>query len=334
MRRAAVIIAALLLLLSAQSCGRTEKKAEFFAMDTYMTVRAYGGGDAVSDAEKLIFELEKKLSVTDTESEISRLNCEGETEVSKETAELISEALSLCDRTGGALDISVYPVTRAWGFTTGEYRIPSDEELETLLKLTDYKKITVEGGLVRIGGGMLIDLGAVAKGYAGDSAVKLLRERGVTSALLNLGGNVQCLGRKPDGSLWKIGIQNPLGSGYIGVLECEDRAVVTSGGYERYFEEGGRTYWHIMDPKTGAPARSGLISVTVVGESGLKSDGLSTALFVMGKEKAASLWREIGGFEAIFVSESGEISVTEGLVSSFTVSDGYSVSEVIYRNEN
>ncbi|MBQ1768126.1 MAG: FAD:protein FMN transferase, partial [Oscillospiraceae bacterium] len=230
--------------------------------------------------------------------------------------------------------ISVYPVTRAWGFTAGEYRVPQEAELEKLLRLVDYTKVTVSGDTVSLGEGMLIDLGAVAKGYAGDRVTELLRSHGVKSAIINLGGNVQCLGRKPDGSRWKIGVQDPAGSGYVGVIEAEDEAVVTSGGYERYFELDGKTYWHIIDPSDGRPADSGIISVTVVGASGLACDGLSTALFVMGKEKASELWRENGGFEVVFVSESGEIIITEGLSGRFTPSGGREVSEVIRRNEN
>ena len=334
MKRAAALFAALVMLITAQSCASSEKTADFFAMDTYMSIKAYGGGDAVERAETLVFELERKLSATDGASEISAVNSAGSAKVSQETAELVTSALSLCELSGGALDISVYPVTRAWGFTTGDYRVPQEAELEELLRLVDYTKVTVSGDTVTLGEGMLIDLGAVAKGYAGDRVTALLRSSGVKSALINLGGNVQCLGRKPDGSRWKIGVQDPSGSGYVGVIEAEDEAVVTSGGYERYFELDGKTYWHIIDPSDGRPADSGIISVTVVGASGLACDGVSTALFVIGKEKASELWRENGGFEVVFVTESGEIIITEGLSGRFTPSGGREVSEVIRRNEN
>lgn len=333
MRRSAAIIAVLIMLLTVSSCANSEKTAEFFAMDTYMSVKAYGG-DAVDEAEALVFELERKLSITDGLSEISAVNEAGSAQVSQETAELVASALGLCELSGGALDISVYPVTRAWGFTAGEYRVPQEAELEKLLRLVDYTKVTVSGDTVSLGEGMLIDLGAVAKGYAGDRVTELLRSHGVKSAIINLGGNVQCLGRKPDGSRWKIGVQDPAGSGYVGVIEAEDEAVITSGGYERFFVEDGKTYWHIIDPSDGRPADSGLLSVTVVGKSGLACDGLSTALFVMGAEKAAALWRENGGFEAVFVTENGDIIITEGLSGRFTTSGGRKVSEVIRRNEN
>ena len=204
------------------------------------------------------------------------------------------------------------------------------EEAQALLAHVDYTKIDFDRkqSAVTLPPDMEIDLGSVAKGYTGDQILSLLREADVTSALLNLGGNVQALGSKPDGSPWRIGVQNPLGDGYIGVLEVTDQAVITSGGYERYFVEDGKTYWHIIDPATGAPAHSGLISVTIIGGSGLMCDGLSTALFVMGLEDAAQFWRETGNFEAVFVTEDGQITITEGLTDRFSLEDESPFDEV------
>lgn len=302
-----------------------------FAMDTVMELKIYGTGELLSSAEARIKELEAKLSVTDENSEIYAVNRDGSGTLSGDTAELLGKALELCGRTEGALDLSIYPVVRAWGFTTGEYGVPEPETLQELLPHVDYTKIVFEEEerRVTLEPGMEIDLGSVAKGYTGDQLVSLLREGGVTSAWLNLGGNVQVLGSKPDGSPWRIAIQSPFGDGYVGVLEISDQAVITSGGYERYFEEDGQTYWHIMDSATGAPARSGLVSVTIVGDSGLLCDGLSTALFVMGLEKAADFWRENGGFEAVLVREDGETFITEGLEDRFSIlNQGAGLGEV------
>ncbi len=292
-----------------------------FAMDTVMELTIYGGEDLLSAARERIEELEAKLSVTREGSEIYAVNHGGGT-LSADTADLLRRALELCGRTNGALDLSIYPVVRAWGFTTGEYRVPGRGELEKLLAHVDYTRISWEGsGKVSLPDGMEIDLGSVAKGYTGDQVIALLRENGVTSALLNLGGNVQALGAKPDGSPWRVGVRDPLGDGYVGILEVADRAVITSGGYERYFVEEGQTYWHILDPATGVPARNGLASVTVVGESGLVCDGLSTALFVMGLEDAADFWRKSDDFEAVLVTEDGQIHITEGLEDVFVLPD-------------
>ena len=175
---------------------------------------------------------------------------------------------------------------------------------------------------------MEIDLGSVAKGYAGQLVAQMLRDNGVQSALLDLGGNVQTVGSKPDGSPWKIGIKDPQGEEVMMVLYIKDQAVVTSGGYERYFEQDGQTYWHIMDPFTGRPADNGLISVTIVGDEGVVCDGLSTALFVMGLEKAADLWAQSGDFEAVFVTASGEVYITEGLRDRFALTEQYADTPV------
>lgn len=299
--------------------------AAVFAMDTVMNLTVYGDEAILKSAEERILQLEAMFSVTDTASEIYTLNHTGGCVLSEETGELLSQALALCERTNGALDISIYPVVRAWGFTTGSYQVPSDEELAALLEEVDYTKVRYDpaGGTAQLPADMEVDLGSIAKGYTGDQLILLLREGGIASALINLGGNVQTLGHKPDGSAWRVGVRDPASDGYIGVLETADKAVITSGGYERYFEQDGAVYWHIIDPATGRPAQSGLISVTVVGDSGALCDGLSTSLFVMGLEDAAELWRASDDFEAIFVDENGNITITEGLEGSFSLSESY-----------
>ena len=318
----AFLLAPLLLLpygcAPAQPLERT-----FFAMDTVMTLRLYEGGDenTLDQAEARVRELEGLWSVTDGASEISTLNHDGSAELSPETAELLGAALDMCRRTDGALDISTYPVLRAWGFTTGEYSVPGGEAIAALLPLVDYGRVALEAGAAALPPGMEIDLGSVAKGYTGDALAALLKQGGAASALLDLGGNIQAVGSKPDGSPWRVAIRDPAGDGNIGVVEVVDQAVVTSGGYERYFEEDGVRYWHIIDPATGWPARSGLASVTVVGESGLLCDGLSTALFVMGREGALEHWRQHRDFEAVLVSEDGSVTITAGLEGRFTPAD-------------
>lgn len=297
--------------------------AELFAMDTIMKLTVYGPNaqKAAEAASKRIQELESLLSVTDENSEICRANHSNGTPVtlSADTAGLLARALELCSSTGGASDVTILPILRAWGFTTGTYRIPDKQELEELLKLVDYRKVSLEGDILTLPENMQLDLGAVAKGCTGDHLMNLLKNTGIASAIVELGGNVQALGAKPDGSPWRVGIQSPEGNGYTGVLEVIDRAVVTSGGYHRYFEQDGTAYWHILNPADGAPARSGLTSVTIVAEEGVTCDALSTALFVMGKEGAASYWREHGGFDFILIDEAGSVTITEGLSDSFSL---------------
>ena len=289
-----------------------------------MTLTVYGGeADALAAARDRVLELESRLSVTDPDSEIATLNRDGTAALSPDTAELLGKALSLCARVDGALDVTIYPVVKAWGFTTGDYTVPDEAALSALLEKVDYTKVRLEGDTASLPAGSEIDLGAVAKGWTGDELAALLREEGVKSALLELGGNIHTVGSKPDGSDWRVAVRDPGDpEGYIGVVSVSDKAVVTSGGYERYFEEDGVRYWHIMDPRTGAPARSGLASVTIVADSGLYADGLSTALFVMGAEGALDYWRAHRDFEVVLVSEDGSVTVTAGLARAFALSAG------------
>ena len=327
---AALLSAAFLLTGCSGAPAQGPESATFFAMDTAMDFTVYGDAALLDEAETLIGSLEEQVSVTDEHSDIYAIDHTGSGSLSGNAAELMAQALELCRRTGGALDISVYPIVRAWGFTTGSYQVPDEETIQSLLPLVDYTQIQYDAatGVVTLPEGMEIDLGSVAKGYAGQLAAQMLREHGVQSALLNLGGNVQTVGAKPDGSPWQIGIKDPQGEDAMMVLSVEDQAVVTSGGYERYFEQDGQTYWHIMDPSTGHPADSGLLSVTIVGDEGVVCDGLSTALFVMGLEKAADLWAQSGDFEAVFVTASGEVYITEGLRDRFALTEQYADTPV------
>jgi len=309
------------------TAGQTETERTVYAMDTYLTVRAYGDASdntseaildrVLDDALKEVEALEKKLSVTIETSEIAKANATGSAALSTVTAELLTRALELCEETDGALDITVYPLVRAWGFTTGETRVPGEEEIRELLPYVDYRRVAL-GYSVTLEDGMAIDLGSVAKGFACDKMARRLKD--VTgSALIDFGGNICAIGAKPDGSDWRIGVRSPEGNDLLGVLSVRDRFVVTSGGYERCFTDAdGNLRWHIIDPKTGYPARNGLLSVTVVGTKGIRCDALSTALFVMGTEKAIGFWREKGDFGMILVTDDGRLLVTPDLAKTFT----------------
>ncbi len=317
------------LLLTLCACGQAPaeaKTSQLFAMDTVMDLTVYTEADSLmEDAARLVSRLERSLSTTDSHSEIYKANTTGSAALTDSTSQLLDRALGFCEKTDGALDLSIYPVVRDWGFTTDSYQIPSQSELSSLLQNVDYTRIIYSSDqkTVSLPQGMEIDLGSVAKGYTSDRLIQLFRENGVASALLNLGGNVHTLGTKPDGSLWRIGIQDPLGDSYLGVLSTADQAVITSGGYERFFEgEDGTVYWHIIDPKTGYPAKNGLISATAIGSEGVYCDALSTALFIMGPEKAIAFWREHQDFEAILVSEEKEVFISPGLAGSFQLTEG------------
>lgn len=300
-----------------------------FAMDTLMSFTAYGpqGEAAVEIAAQEVVRLDGLLSVTGENSQIWALNhAQGEpVKLGEDAIALLTAAQSLGQATDGALDVTMYPLVKAWGFTTGSYQIPDEDTISALLEHTGYEAIAIDGDTVTLPQGMEVDFGALAKGYAGEKCVKLLREQGVTSAILRLSGNIQTIGAKPDGSAWRIAIRDPESadsSGYLGVLELVDQAAVTSGNYERFFEQDGVRYCHIIDPATGAPTQNSLTSVTIVGDSGTVCDGLSTALFVMGRDRALDYWRSNSGFEAILVEQDKNVWITPGLADQFKLAEG------------
>lgn len=329
-----IILLAFALLLGGCSAQPEPQKLSFVAMDTFMTVTAYGADDGLmTGIREKIEDLEALFSVTREDSEIYALNNTGHTGLSDDTLTLMTRALEICRLTGGALDISVYPVVRAWGFTTGEYRVPDQAEIDALLADVGYESIELDGNEARLPEGMMVDLGSIAKGYTGDVLAAMLKDGGVSSALMDLGGNIQTVGMRPDGEKWRVGVQDPFGDSYVGVLSIADKAAVTSGGYERYFiADDGTRYCHIIDPATGRPAQSGIASVTVTAESGTYCDGLSTSLFVMGLEDGSELWRGRGDFDAVFITDSGDLYITEGLEGNFEPEDGVTVN-IIRRDE-
>lgn len=308
----------------------------FIAMDTYISLTLYGesGEKASAECKKEIERLEAMFSVTDENSEISLINnAQGaKTTVSAETAELIDFALKAGDISGGCLDITVYPVVREWGFTTGEYKVPDPDSLSELLKNTGYEKVILENNALTLPPDGKIDLGAVAKGYAGDKAIEILKNNGIVSGLISLGGNIQTIGGKPDGTPWNVAVRDPFSEDNFGILKIKDRAIVTSGNYERFFEENGKIYHHIIDPSDGYPADNGIVSATVIGDKGALCDALSTAVFVMGTEKSEELWRSRGDFEMILVTDEKEIFITEGIYDSFENTSDMEM-KVIYKKQ-
>lgn len=323
------MMAAILLTLSGCAAEQKPVEASLLAMNTYMTFTAYGENaqSALDESTELIETAESLWSVTDQASEIHQANHSGgqPVSVSEETAALISFALEMAKQTNGALDPTIYPVLMAWGFTTDSKQVPSQQQIDTLLEQVDYTKIQLDGTTLTVPEGMQLDLGAVGKGYTADLVAEVLRKHGITSALISLGGNIHAIGSKPDGSDWRIGIRAPWESGNLGILKISDAAVVTSGGYENYFEDdAGNVYWHILNPATGYPADSGVQSMLIVGPEGKRCDALSTALFVMGPEEAEAYWRKNGGFEMLMVTDEHEILLTEGIARRFTLNEGRS----------
>ncbi len=256
MRRIAAALAALMMFAVLTACASPARQKTVFAMDTVMTLSASGRGakKALDEAEKELFALEAQLSRTREGSDVSRVNSAdgAPVSVSDGTAALLEAAERCRALTGGAFDITVAPVMSAWGFTAKNFRVPSAGEIEELLALVDGSRVRTEGDTVTLDAGQSVDLGGIAKGYASDRIEAILRERGVSSAMIALGGNVYLHGVKQDGSLWRVGIQDPEDpAALVGVLTLRDAYAITSGGYQRYFEENGVRHHHIIDPAAG-----------------------------------------------------------------------------------
>ena len=308
-----------------------------FAMDTYMTLTAFGenAAAALDIAEEEIISLDKLLSTGNSDSEIHKLNEAGSGRLSDVSAYLLKRSLEANAITDGAFNPLIYPLMEEWGFTDDDHHVPDQDVIDSLLTLLDVSEIDFDEqtGDISFGlDGMKIDFGGIAKGYTSSRIMDIFSENGVSSAVISLGGNVQVLGTKTDGSLWRVAIRDPEdASGYIGILETGDKAVITSGGYERFFEEDGIVYHHIIDPATGYPASNGLISVTIVSSDGTLADALSTAVYVAGLESGTDIWRENADkFEMILMTDNKDVYVTEGIADHFS-SSAYDIN-VITRN--
>lgn len=323
-----------LLLFLLPGCAQTQAEPtirNFFAMDTVMSIQVYGpeSETAADAAVSEVNQLEKLFSRTLDKSDIAQLNaCAGDgtaVSLSPETVALLSKAQENSSATAGAFDPTIAPVMDAWGFGTSKdtFRVPSSTELSSLLPLVNYTalKLNAQTNTAQLESpGMEVDLGGIAKGYAADRLVSLLNDSGITSALLNLGSStVTALGNRPDGTPWRIALRDPQQEDQqLLILELSDQALSTSGGYERFFEENGVTYHHILDPETGYPAQSGLLSVTIVAKNGAMADAWSTALYVLGPERALELWRARDDFECVLCCSDGTVLVTEGLEDALT----------------
>ena len=319
-----------LLLLSLAACGGAADSGgqrTVYTMDTVMSLTIYdeNAGGALDAAEQVLRDLNDLLDRHSETSAVSALNRDG-TIYSPPLAELTETALAVNAATDGAFDPTVAPVLDAWDFTGSAPRVPAEDELSALLARVGAENVGVSDGVIALANGAQLDFGGIAKGFAGDEVRRTLEELGVSSAVIDLGGDVGVLGAKPDGGDWRIAVKDPADSSrFLGVLSVSDRFVVTSGAYERGFERDGVRYHHILDPKTGRPAQSGLVSVTVVCESGVWADALSTACFVLGEEESLALRDRLAAedaadFELILVTDDGRVRCTDGLKDRFAPS--------------
>ena len=321
MKRLICLLLCGLTLLSLTGCGAPKTETlDIFAMDTYMSLVAIGDGasDVLQACSNEINTLEQRLSRTIETSSVAQLNANGSAQLDDDTAALLQAALQYSAETGGTFDVTIAPLVELWGITGDDPRVPAQSEIDALLPLVGGEHVHMDDA-VTLDAGCSVDLGGIAKGYASQQVADILRAHGITSAVVSLGGNVYVCGSKPDGTPWNVGIQDPAGSGYAAMVSLTDRFAVTSGGYQRYFvAEDGTVYRHILDPRTGRPADSDLLSVTIISDDGTAADAYSTALYVMGEQEAVSFWRAHGGFELILITADGRLLYTPGLSDAIT----------------
>ncbi len=290
-----------------------------FYFDTVVRISFYtdGDGEALMDhCMQMCDAFEKTFSRTDETSELYAVNHRSgsRVEVSEGIARLVSVGLAYYEKSGGKFDITVAPLSDLWDFKSEDAKAPKKEQIAEALAKVDASKVHVDGNtLVFDSPDTMLDLGALAKGYAADQIKAYLTGEGVTSGLINLGGNVLAIGSRPDGEKWRIGVQRPFaGRGEtVTVLEVADQTVVSSGIYERYFEQDGHIYHHILDPENGYPTQGDLEEVTVICDSSLEGDALSTACLAVGSDAAWDLIRETQDAQAVFVFRGGEVRSTE-----------------------
>lgn len=307
-----------------------ESKTDF-VLDTACTITVYGGAPkgTLERAFAVLKHVNRTMTIDGKDSElidVNRAAGEHPVKISGETYRVIKDGLRYSNLTRGAFDITVGPLVKLWAIGRGGDTVPPEPKIRHALSLVNHSDVVLndaDHSVFLTRKGMVIDLGGIAKGYAGQAVDELLSKAGVKHAIIDLGGNIIALGTKVDGSLWRIGIQDPnrARGNYIGVVSVENKAVVTSGKYERYFIYKGKRYHHILSTKTGYPVENGISSVTIISSNSTTADALSTSLFLLGVQKGISLIDSISQTEAIIVTEDKKIYTSGGLHEKFRITD-------------
>ncbi len=323
--------AALIILLSGCQSSAKYIYTQFFSMDTVIELQS-DSDSGTDEVEKYTSELEKNISASIADSEISKLNATGYASLSPEIYSMLEKAAYVSDITDGAFDLCSGALVKLWNITSENPKIPSDEDIKNALKSCGAEKLTLHDGKSELKNKSAVDPGGFAKGYAAQKCIEILKNNGVKNAMISFGGNVAVTGSSENNAKdgkngWNIGIKNPDNtSGIIGYTRLCDTVIAVSGDYERYFEKDGVRYHHIFDTKTGYPADSSLRSAAVICDDGLYADAFSTALFVMGPRKALEFYnKKLIGFEAVLICGDGTVYITDGLYGDF-ISDGNAVN--------
>ncbi|MBI9102766.1 MAG: FAD:protein FMN transferase [Spirochaetales bacterium] len=302
-----------------------------FLLGTVIRLKIYGSEDPelFNDIFKQISEYESLLSVNIEDSQVAAVNRAAGLEsvnVDSRVMDVVLQGLEYSKLSEGRFDITIGPLVDLWHIGHEDARIPEEAEIESVLPLIDYTSVLVDPGSEMISlpePGMSMDLGGIAKGYIADRISEMLIKAGRESALINLGGNVLVVGSKPDGTPFRIGVQNPDSDRgeYLGIVSVESKSVVSSGAYERFLEVDGKTYHHILDPFTGYPVETDIDQVTIISERSVDGDGLSTTVFTLGRDKGMALIESIEGVDAILITADKKVFLSEGLSDSFSLTD-------------
>ncbi|MCE5257381.1 MAG: FAD:protein FMN transferase [Spirochaetaceae bacterium] len=335
---ATACVCALLLISGCAGKPQAEINRTDFVLGTVCSIQlSSGGSDKTADA---IFarlrQIDDTMSANKDGTEIAAVNAAAGKKavtVSADTFYVISKALEYAKKTNGAFDPTVGPLVKLWNIGNEGAKVPAAKDIKAMLALIDYRKVEMDPAKLTVRlpvAGMRLDLGAIAKGYAADEAVKILKAQKVKSAIIDLGGNIFVYGKKKDGSPWMVGIQNPYSDRgeYIGLVTGHQMTVVTSGVYERYFIENGKRYHHILDTKTGFPVDNGLVSVSIVTDSSIDADALSTSVFALGLDKGMEFVKSLQGVYAIFIDEKDRVYLSPGANNVFKLTDSkFTLSE-------
>ncbi|MBE6067575.1 MAG: FAD:protein FMN transferase [Clostridium lundense] len=330
----ASIIAAFSLTFILSSCSSESNKEvikQNYLLGTVVEVKAYGKNaeKATEEAMKKIAEVDDKMSVTKPTSEISLINKnagKAYVKVSDDTFYVIKKSLEYSKLSKGAFDITIGPLSSLWGIGTDKANLPKDSDIKERLKLINYNDVLIKEDTKEVklkNPNQAIDLGGIAKGYTADLVKDILEKNKIKTAFINLGGNVLTVGKKLDGSLWNIGVQDPLKERgeYFAIAKVGNKSVVSSGNYERFFMKDGKRYHHILNTKTGYPSESGIIATTIISDKSVDGDALSTSTFVLGVDEGMKLIESLDGVEAVFITADKKVYYTSGLKDHFKITN-------------
>jgi len=310
----------------------SEAERTFFVLGTLVNLKAYGknGEKAIEEAVNRLNQLDDMFSAFKPESDIGRINLnsgDNPQKVNREALELLKKSKEYSFLLDGVFDPTIRPLVQLWGIGKNKDYIPDDSKIKEKMKLVNYEDIEIneeECSVKLKRKNQAVDLGGIAKGYAADKIRDIFVKNKIKSGLIDLGGNIFVIGKKIDKSLWKVGVQDPFKDRgqYVGILSAEDKSVVTSGYYEKFFEKDGERYHHIINPRTGYPSESEIISATIVSDNSIDGDGLSTGIYILGIEKGLNIIGKIKGIDAVLITENKKVYITPGIKDKFILTNG------------